>query len=189
MSLNLSRVTVVGFFSLPGVHSEVAEAQPQAFQLAWQQAGPNAGTCAACGTGILHHVVVQDEAGAKHYIGTDCAERVGDETVRRCVREKLTTEQLAEKDRQAEARCAEFRAHEAARLAKLAARAEALKDILQGLAVRGTSFHASLAEQLRAGPLSHRQAEFVAKAIHGRCTKKNNDVWCAVYDRCVEVPA
>ena len=182
--MNLTTARVIGFFSLPSPTGELAEAQPEAFRLAWQQAGPGAGSCAACGMSILHHVIVQIADGSKHFIGTDCAERVGDETVRRCVRAKKTAEQIAAEDAEREQRIAEFRVAEAARVARVEARAESLKDILAALEGTGNSFHASLASQLRAGALTERQAEFVAKAMFGRCTKKNSAAFEAICDRC-----
>lgn len=42
-------------------------------------------------------------------------------------------------------------------------------------------FHASLGMQLHdGGALSERQAEFAAKAIYGRCNRKNADAWDAL---------
>ena len=47
--------------------------------------------------------------------------------------------------------------------------------------------HASLAAQLSRGPLSSRQAEYVAKATSstGRRNKRNADAFDAVFERCI----
>jgi hypothetical protein len=48
-------------------------------------------------------------------------------------------------------------------------------------------FHASLGVQLRdGGSLSARQAEYVAKAIFGRCNRKNAEAWDALVSGLVE---
>lgn len=65
------------------------------------------------------------------------------------------------------------------------ARRESFKDILSVLEASGNDFYKSLASQLSAGPLSERQAHFVAKAMMGRQNKANSEQWEAVLARCI----
>lgn len=78
-------------------------------------------------------------------------------------------------DRQ-NARIAEL---EAKRQASIASRANAFSDILNALFAADSDFHRSLAEQLKFGPLSERQAAFVGKLF----PKSDRN---AVIDRCVQ---
>jgi hypothetical protein len=184
--MNLTNATVIGFFSLPS--PSLAERNPAAYSTAMAEAPKGAGTCAHCGTGILHHVIVS-VAGEIAFIGCMCAEKVGGPTVKRCVREKLTSDQMAEREAAAEARRAEWRKVEDERKAALAARYDMLKDIITTLEAQKTEFHSSLASQLRIGSLSSRQAEFVCKAVvgdTGRRNKKNAAEWDLVYDKCTQ---
>lgn len=185
--MNLANAKVIGFFSMPG--TDLLEANPSAYNAAMSRIPAGAGSCAHCGTGIRHHVVIRTEDGRTAFIGTTCAERVGDESIRACIQNRMTSEQLqSHRDEQARKNAewnrvaAENRARQEA---ESAARFEILKDIIEGLENQGTEFHSSLASQLRIGKLSDRQASFVAKAIVGRCTKKSEDAWWAVYGRCV----
>lgn len=178
----LRDAVVVGFFSLPS--PSLAEHNPSAYNAAMAEAPKGAGSCSHCGTGILHHVVIRHADGSTAFIGTSCAEKVGSERVQRCVRERVTDEQLAERERKAAERRAESEALIARVAANRAARYELFKDIIDPLRARGTDFHSSLADQLLDGPLSWRQAEYAAKAVVGRCTKKTETQWEAVYDRC-----
>jgi hypothetical protein len=183
MALNLTTSKVIGFFALPSPKSDNWN---EAAQQAWAEAGPGAGSCAHCGTAILHHVVVRLADGSTAYIGTACAEKIGDERTRVCVRNKLTDEQLAEREAKQEA----WRKADEAIIAQVAieraARYEALKDIIDALREQQTDFHSSLAEQLTNGPLSWRQADFVCKAMFGRRNKKNAESFDAIYDRVQE---
>jgi hypothetical protein len=177
--MNLSDAQVIGFFSLPS--PSLAEHNPDAYNNAMAQAPAGAGTCANCGTGIRHHVVVSLD-GATHFIGTDCAERIGGEPAR-CVGARLTSDQLAKRQADQDARRAAFDA-EVARLAAIRAeRAERFADALAALRAQGSEFHRSLASQLVEGDLSRRQAEYVCKAVFGpRQNKRNREAWYALED-------
>ena len=180
--LNLTTATVVGFFSLPS--PSLAEHNPAAYNAAMADAPVGAGSCAHCGTGILHHVIIRLADDSRAFIGTSCAEKVGSERVRQCVRERMTEEQLAERERKAAVRRAENDALVARVAAERAARYEVMRDVIDPLRAQQTDFHASLADQLLDGPLSDRQACYAVKAILGRETKKNADQWWALYERC-----
>lgn len=182
--LSLQNATVIGFFSLPS--PSLAEHNPSAYNAAMAEAPAGAGSCAHCGTGILRHVIVRSADGSTAFIGTSCAEKIGSERVQRCVRERLTDEQLAERERKADEHRAANDALAAQVTAERATRHGLLKNIIDPLRAKGTDFHSSLADQLLDGPLSWRQAEYVAKAVVGRCTKKTEQQWEAVYDRCQE---
>lgn len=181
MGLDLQHATVIGFFSLPS--PSLAEHNPSAYNAAMAEVPAGAGSCAHCGTGILHHVVIRYADGARAFIGTSCAEKVGSERVQRCVREGVTEDQLAERER----RAAEHRAASDALIAQVAAeraaRYERLHDLIDPLRAQQTDFHSSLASQLLDGPLSDRQACFAMKVLMGRETKKNGDAWWAMYGR------
>jgi len=185
--LDLTNAVVVGFFSLPS--PSLAGHNPAAYQAAMREIPKGAGSCQHCGTGILHHVVIRIGA-SQHFIGCDCANRVGSPMVRRCVREKLTAEQIAERERAAEIRNAEWLAERQRREdehnAELQRRFELLRDIIEPLEALGSEFHASLASQLRSGSLSPRQAEYAAKGVLGisRYSKRVAAQWDAIYERC-----
>lgn len=180
--LDLRDARVIGFFSLPS--PSLAEANPSAYNAAMAGVPSGAGSCSHCGTGILHHVVIRHADGSRAFIGTSCAEKVGCERVRRCVREHVTEDQLAERERKAAVRRAEDEALMARVAVERDTRYELLKDIIDPLRAKETDFHTSLANQLIDGPLSWRQAEYAAKAVVGRCTKKTAAQWESVYDRC-----
>lgn len=180
--MNLTSARVVGYFSIPS--ASLAGDNPEAYANAMRGAPQGAGTCASCGMGILHHVVVALEDGQRVFIGRDCAERVGSPEMQRCVREKLTAEQLAAQDAKREAQRQEWAKREEAERERLATRAAAFADILPYLESTMNPFYRSLAEQLRRGPLSPRQAECVAKAIFGRCNKRNAEQWDSIESRC-----
>lgn len=182
--LNLHDAAVVGFFSLPS--PALAESNPSAYNAAMSEAPKGAGSCAHCGTGILHHVVIRLADGSRAFIGTSCAEKVGSERVQRCVRERVTDEQLAERERRAAARRAESDALIARVAAEREVRYTAMRDIIDPLRAQQTDFHSSLADQLLDGSLSDRQACYAVKAILGRETKKNADAWWALYERCTD---
>lgn len=182
--LNLTNATVIGFFSLPS--PALAEANPTAYNAAMSEAPQGAGSCAHCGTGILHHVVIRVD-GQTAFIGTSCAEKVGSERVRRCVRERLTDAQIAERDAERERKSAERKAVGDALIARVAAeraaRAALFTDVLPVLNAQNTDFHSSLAAQLVDGPLSDRQAQYVCKAMFGRYSKRVSEQWDSVYER------
>lgn len=182
--MHLTNATVIGFFSLPS--PSLAEANPVAYSAAMSEIPQGAGSCAHCGTGILHHVVIRVD-GETAFIGTTCAEKVGSERIQRCVRERLTDEQIAARDAERERKAAERKAANDAIIARVtaarAARAELFADILPVLKAQGTDFHASLAAQLVDGPLSDRQAVYVCKAMFGRYSRRTSEQWDAVYER------
>jgi|SRR6185436_50821 len=184
--MNLTNATVVGFFSLPS--PSLAEVSPEAYNNAMREAPKGAGACQHCGTGIMHHVVIRLEDNSTAFIGRDCAERVGSERVCRCVRERLTAEQLAAREAKAEARRevwqAEREREESALRERLAIRFESVRDIVESLEALGTEFHSSLASQLRVGSLSDRQAQYAVKGILGRYSKRVAEQWDALYERC-----
>lgn len=186
--MDLSSAVVIGFFSLPSPY--LAERNPSAYMAAMADAPRGAGSCQHCGTGIMHHVIIRLADGSQGFIGRDCANKVGSPTVRRCIRERITAEDLAAREAANAAwhkeRWEERERVEAERQATLEVRFESLRDIIEPLESKGTEFHASLASQLRKGSLSHRQAEYAAKAVVGRSTKRTAAQWDAVYNRCVE---
>jgi hypothetical protein len=104
----------------------------------------------------------------------------------------MTSDQLAARDaKRAEKRDEWQRKQQEeqdARAALIATRRETVGDIVDALRAVGTDFHSSLASQLETGPLSWRQAGFVAKATSatGRRNKKNADAWDDVVERCCE---
>lgn len=176
--MKLQNARIIGFFSLPS--PSLAEANPTAYNLAMAGAPAGAGTCAHCGNGIRHHVVVECE-GVKAFIGTDCAERVGDEPMRRAVKARMTTAELAEMDAK---RAAQIKANAEAKArqdAERAARRAMFPEVFPVLeAAPVNMFHKSLAEQLEFGPLTARQAHFVLKAVFGRRNKRNADAFDAL---------
>lgn len=183
----LSNAHVVGFFSIPS--PDLAEHNPSAYTAAMANLPAGAGTCSHCGTGILHHVIIRDDAGTR-FIGTTCAEKVG--VSPECVRYKMTSEQLAER---AAARLAAREEWQLKRqderdaaAARLAARREKVGDLVDMLRNLGGEFYTSLANQLETRPLSWRQAEYVAKATSatGRRNKRNAAAFDAVWERCCE---
>jgi hypothetical protein len=185
---SLTKAEVIGFFSLPS--AELAEHNPTAYNLALQGAPAGAGSCSHCGTGILHHVVIRDGAGVVRFIGQDCAQRIGLD--REQIRYRLTDEQKAKRDQDRAAaqdeRSRRLQAERDERAAYMARRRELVGDICRMLLEQGSDFHRSLAEQLAEGPLSPRQAFFVAKATSatGRRNKRNAEAWDEVEARCQE---
>jgi hypothetical protein len=172
---------VVGFFSLPS--ASLAEHNPAAYNNAMAAAPAGAGTCAHCGTGIIHHVVI-NYAGGSAFIGTTCAEKIGGE-IATCVRNRQTAEQKSLADAARDARHAKWQAEQAEIDARKSKRGEDFADVLAALNTQGTSFHRSLAEQLVLSALSERQAECAAKAIFGRRVKRNAAEFDATVERLV----
>ena len=149
-----------------------------------------AGSCSHCGTGILHHVIIRDGDGPERFIGHDCARKVG--VSPEAVRYRMTSDQLAARDAQRAEKRDEWQrkrqAEQDALAALIASRRETVGDLVNMLRAMDTEFHSSLASQLETGPLSWRQAGFVAKATSatGRRNKKNADAWDDVVARCCE---
>lgn len=188
--MNLKDAKVIGFFSLPS--AALADANPDGYNLAMKGAPEGAGSCAHCGNGILHHVVIRTSAGGTAFIGQDCAAKVGGPSIARCVREKLTDEQIAKRDAESQLRAAAAQAAMEADKANERARAESLRDLIVPLWQMGESkadtFLGSLAHQLARGPLSRRQAFFACKALYGpRQNKANRDIWEASEERMVAI--
>jgi hypothetical protein len=73
--MDLKNATILGYYKLPSLY--LAEHNTEAYNNALRDAPAGAGTCAHCGRGIIHNVIIRDAAGARHCIGTDCAEKVG----------------------------------------------------------------------------------------------------------------
>ena len=138
------------------------------------------GSCSQCGMGITHHIVIVDEDGRRRFVGSDCAAKIGVDAS--SIKYRLTTEQIAERDANRSARKASDDAIVAAREAGEAERRERFSDVLSLLSAQDSDFHSSLASQLVQGPLSWRQAGFVAKATSatGRRNKANAAVWDAI---------
>ncbi len=180
----LKTAKIIGFFSIPSAF--LAEHNPTAYQAAMREIPAGAGVCSQCGTPLVHHVIIRDEAGQVRFIGTDCAEKVGCD--REQLRLRLTDEQQQARKARWEARQAERIAREEEDAARRVARLEVIGDIVAILRRQDTSFHNSLADQLEVGPLTFRQATFVAKATSetGRRNKKNAAAWDALVDRCLE---
>lgn len=177
--MNLANCKVVGYFSLPSL--ALAEHNPTAYSFAMADAPAGAGTCAHCGTGIHHHVVVQAEDGSRHFVGTSCAEKVG--VPAELLRYRMTSDQKAARDarwvREADVRKAKEEEQAAKRAAAIERRKAVFGAVLDALNALGTEFHRSLASQLSEGSLSYRQAECVCKATSdtGRRNKKNSQAW------------
>ena len=180
-SLNLEKAKVIGFFSLPS--SSLAESSPEAFNKAWANAPAGAGTCALCGTGILHHIVIEIDS-ARYFIGQDCALRVGSPSVVRCTKERMTAEEMTAKEAKETERSAKFAESERLHAAKIEERMASLGDIIKPLEESNNSFYCSLGAQLRQAPLSEKQANYVCKALIGRLTKKTDLQWNEMHNRC-----
>lgn len=175
----LTSAHIIGFFSLPS--AMLAEHNPSAYNAAMASAPAGAGSCSHCGTGILHHVIIRDGEGRERFIGTSCAVKVG--LSAEAVAYRMTDEQLATRNAKRAAEQAEWQrarqAEQDALSALIASRRETVGELVDMLRAVGTEFHASLASQLETGPLSWRQAGFVAQAtsVTGRRNKKNADAW------------
>jgi len=192
--MNLTNAKIIGYFSLPS--AELAEQNPTAYTLAMAGAPAGAGCCANCGMGILHHVVVQMPDGSKHFIGTDCAQRAGDETIRSAVKSGKTSEQVAAETAKRDEWLAAYDAAKAQQEAARVARIEQFKPTLTVLAnlhkaderlggtplSEGLTFWASLAKQISYRKISDRQAECVCKAVMGRRNKTNAAQWDELAD-------
>lgn len=183
MNSSLRNASVIGFFSIPS--PSLAEHNPSAYNTAVAALPAGAGCCSQCGMGIIHHIVIRDEAGAVRFIGTDCAKKIGGE-VEAAVRVRKTSEELAAIAARDAARDAAWRESEARRLEAEAANREKFADLIAILEAKGSEFHSSLAAQLISrGRLSWKQAPYVAKATSetGRRNKKNAAAWDEIESR------
>ena len=170
--MNLVTAQIIGYWSEPS--PAIAEHNPAAYNRLMAEAPAGAFSCAHCGAAIRHHVIVRDDAGKLRCIGSQCADRVGLDGA--LVRRRMTTAEAKARNDAADARSA---AAEAARAERLARRYELVGDIIELLERQDSDFHKSLADQLRHGPLSTRQAAYAVKAASdtGRRNKKNADAW------------
>jgi len=195
--MDLQHSHIVGFFSLPS--QAMQSANPTAYNTAiseLRKTGVQLGSCAHCGMGIIHHVVVKDSAGKVHGIGTSCAEKIGlsKEAIREARNDytyDTTPEQRAEwkaaKIKREAAQAEYDRLMLAARTKRLKARRKVVAEVYAQLMLIGSNFSESLADQLWSGhSLSYRQAECVCKMLSttGRRNKKNAAQWDAQLDLC-----
>lgn len=181
--MNLAAARVVGFFSLPG--PSLAQANPTAYSLAMAAAPAGAGTCAHCGTGIFHHVIISTPARGIEFIGTTCAEKAGGH-VARCVATRSTSAAIEKVDRLWDEVRERQQEAELARRAAERARRDRIEDLIVALNNQGTNFHDSLADQFKSMPLSPRQARFATNAVIGRRSKKIAGAWDSTFDRFIE---
>jgi len=183
--MKLQNCRVIGFFSMPS--QTFAQSFPESYNMEIRRLveayGPNIGSCEHCGIGITHHVVVVDENNQRRLVGTSCATKVGCDPEQ--IRSHLTDEQKAEREAKADAWKAKFDADVAALTAKQNARREQFADIIAVLMNENSDFHKSLADSLVSGPLTYRQAQFVAKAHFPsrRQNKSNFDKWESIIER------
>ncbi len=181
--IDLRRAKVIGFFSLPSL--SLAEENPQAYNNAIAAAPLGSGACEHCGTGIRHHVIICDETGRQAFIGTTCAEQVGSEDVRRCVREHKTSEQIALEDVERSACNAKTSALEVARKEKRARVAVKVSGLADQLADGRNGFCDSVARGLREGDLPTGRGlsiviDILAKKHGRRGSKAYNAAWDTV---------
>jgi len=181
MNTPLRTARVVGFFSIPS--ASMSEHNPEGYMSLVRALPAGAGCCSQCGMGITHHTVIVDEKGVRRFVGSDCAEKIGVDSD--SIKYRLTTEQVEARTAARKARNDEWNREVAEREAKVAERKERFSDILALLEAQGSDFHSSLAEQLSQGPLSWKQARFVAKATSdtGRRNKRNAAAWDGVEER------
>lgn len=194
----------VGMAKLPS--AELAGQNPDAYNNALRdmpKLKSGCGTCSNCGMAIMNICIIRNSQGELYGVGTDCVEKTGD----RCLADpakvalaKLRREQAAKlRDERRAARAAQWRIDhadeikakadaEAARKQEMAdrqaARRELFADLLPTLEA-SNDFHQSLARQLVFGPLSERQALYVAKAFFHRETSKNSEAFNKIIDRCI----
>lgn len=167
--MNLLNAQVVGYFSAPS--PQLAETNPEAYTRAMAELPDGACSCANCGMGIRHHVVILQPNGRKAFIGSDCAERIGGE-IARCVRERCTAEQLFAREARFQKQREEYDNAQAAHNTRFAVRSKYFAVALSVLE-SDNPFFQSLASQLKAGPLSDKQARYALKAVFGRRNKAN----------------
>ena len=173
--MNLQTARVVGYFSLPS--PQLAEVNPTAYNLAMASAPAGAGSCAHCSTGILHHVVVEGAEGEQAFIGTTCALKVGSERIQRCVRERITDQELLSREAKQAAGLVAYHARVQAENERLAARWLLVADQVLALRAVGSEFHRSLADQFASGPLSGKQARYAVTGLGIRYSKKTAELY------------
>ena len=140
--------------------------------------------CTHCGSRIKLVTHAWDpETGKNHLLGMTCAKRIGlnPELIDR----RLSQSQLdvINSFREEKRQIDETLAAEVEKRSQL--EFEARRPYIDLLLKQETGFHNSLAEQLKSGALSIRQAEFVAKLVSatGRRNKANAEQW----DRAIEI--
>lgn len=76
--LGLARFQCVGLYSIPS--ASMAEKNPQAYNnaLAEMPKGLGCGSCAYCGTAIMHNFIIESSDGKRFVVGSDCVGRTGD---------------------------------------------------------------------------------------------------------------
>jgi hypothetical protein len=169
--MNLKNARVVGFST-----KTTKEGQP-------------AGTCDHCGTGIKYLVHVIDPSdGVERVIGTSCANKVGNEAVRTCVRERITEDERQRREEKWKARYqAEQQTWHEIQMSAIrnqTAWIDRVADIVVAVRDSGNTFLSDLGCQLSNGALSDRQAHYVALYVIGakRVSKKNEDEYCRICD-------
>jgi hypothetical protein len=178
---DLSEAVVTGFFSLPS--AALAEANPSAYNNAMAGAPEGAGSCAHCGNGIRHHVVVRLTDGRTAFIGQDCAIKIGQD-IARSVRERITTEELLKREDAAARKHAAWLAEKAAAEAKAKAQTEANAWLIAELetAYPG-NFVKSILAELRSGydPLTYspRCKDILIDMIASQAGRRNSKAYTA----------
>jgi len=165
--MNLNKSKVIGFFSLP--HASVAEHNPTGYSLAWQNAPAGAGSCANCGMGILHHVVIRTEDGKTAFIGTDCAERIGGEVAVQA-RRKLTAEQIEQREAKKQAEIKAYLDKESETKANTIARWESVRSFV--IQLIGSDLEQAWFQDFLDGKASSHQGNFATNR-YGSCVDTN----------------
>lgn len=182
--MNLKAARVTGFFSLPS--PSLGEHNPSAYAAAMADAPAGAGSCAHCGMGIRHHVVVECE-GVTAFIGTTCAERIGGE-VAACVASGLTSEERAAREAKRNAKLAEMDAAIAAGKALMAARAVILAPVGAALRDGRNGFCDSMGADLEAGVYpSDRAIRLVVDILSKRAGRYGSKAYFAEAERLTSI--
>lgn len=76
--LGKARFQCVGLYSIPS--PSLAEKNPDAYNnaLAMMPRGLGCGSCAFCGTAIMHNFIIESADGKRFVVGSDCVARTGD---------------------------------------------------------------------------------------------------------------
>lgn len=163
---------VVGLVSIPS--SSMAEQNPSAYNAAIRNLpqGIGVGTCAACGTPIMHNFIIKSADGEKHCLGSECIKKIDDARLttqaKEVVRKKKQEEKLEKLRAQAAAREAKLQAEKErnggltdyelaqqarrdAHAAAMAPRIEKLAPLADALADGKRGFRDSVAQDLKNG--------------------------------------
>jgi len=215
--MNLKKASVIGFFSLPS--PSVAEHNPTGYTLAMQSAPKGSGSCAQCGMGIIHHVVIRTEDGKTAFIGSDCAIKIGGDVAEQ-TKSRLTADQLADRKAKKDAQIKAYWAEEETNKLNTIARWESVKqlvikligsdleqawfqDFLDGKAshhgffstdnfrsiVNTNQFKNAMAAALIKNQLTNNMAFYTTKLILGRRVKKNANEFDALYETLIQKTA